>query len=202
MYKIDEIIVVEGVYDKIKLSSFIDGIIFVTNGFRIFSDNGSLNTLKTLSQNADIVILTDSDAAGFKIRNYIKQALPKCKVKHAYIPDIKGKERRKSKAGKEGLLGVEGIDKNIILDALRNAGCHIDEFAAPQKAVGKITKSHLFADGLSGSDDSAELRRRLCDELNLPARLSANMLIDVLNRILTYEEYTKLLKEIKNQKNT
>lgn len=202
MYKISEIIVVEGVYDKIKLSSFIDGVIFVTNGFRIFSDNAALKTLKTLSEKSDIVILTDSDAAGFKIRNYIKQAIPKCRVKHAYIPDIKGKERRKSKAGKEGLLGVEGIDKNIILDALKKAGCHIDETAVPVRQSTAITKSHLYADGLSGSNNSSDLRRRLCDELNLPARLSSNMLIDVLNRILTYEEYTELLKEIKNQKNT
>jgi len=202
MYKIDDIIIVEGVYDKIKLSRFIDGVIFVTNGFQIFSGKDKIKTLKTLAEKADIVILTDSDAAGFKIRNYIKQALPESRVKHAYVPNIKGKERRKTKAGKEGLLGVEGINEDIILDALKKAGCVINGSETAPKQGTAITKAHLFADGLSGGGDSSELRRALCKELGLPARLSANMLIDVLNRLLTYEEYAELLKTIKNQENT
>ena len=202
MYKIDDIIIVEGVYDKIKLSRFIDGVIFVTNGFQIFSDKNKMQTIKKLSEKADIVILTDSDAAGFKIRNYIKQALPKARVKHAYIPSIKGKEKRKTKAGKEGLLGVEGIHDEIILDALKKAGCTINGSKSEYKKVGAVTKAHLYADGLSGGSESAELRRRLCEKLGLPARLSANMLIDVLNRILSYEEYAEVINLIKNEKNT
>ena len=202
MYKIDDIIIVEGVYDKIKLSRFIEGVIFVTNGFQIFANKGKMQTIKTLSEKADIVILTDSDAAGFKIRNYIKQALPKARVKHAYIPNIKGKEKRKTKAGKEGLLGVEGIKDEIILDALKKAGCTINGSESEYKKGGIITKAHLYADGLSGGAESAELRRRLCEELGLPTRLSANMLIDVLNRILSYEEYTEVINLIKNKKNT
>lgn len=202
MYKTDDIIVVEGVYDKIKLSRFIDGVIFVTDGFRIFSDKGKMQAIKTLAQKADIVILTDSDAAGFKIRNYIKQALPEAKVKHAYIPNVKGKEKRKVKPGKEGLLGVEGIKDDIILDALKKAGCTINGESTGRKSGGVITKSHLYADGLSGGEQSSELRRRLCTELKLPTRLSANMLIDVLNRLLSYEEYTELINLIKNEKDT
>lgn len=202
MYKIDEIIIVEGVYDKIKLSRFIDGVIFVTNGFQIFSNKDKIRTLKTLAEKADIVILTDSDSAGFKIRNYVKQALPESKVKHAYVPNIKGKEKRKTKAGKEGLLGVEGISEDIILDALKKAGCSINGSATEQKQGTAITKAHLYADGLSGGGESSELRRRLCTELSLPSRLSANMLIDVLNRLLTYEEYAEVLKTIKSEKNT
>lgn len=202
MYKINEIIVVEGVYDKIKLSRFIDAVIFVTNGFQIFSNKDKINTLKTLAQKSDIVLLTDSDAAGFKIRNYIKQQLPESNVKHAYIPNVKGKEKRKVKAGKEGLLGVEGIREDIILDALKKAGCTVNGCGSTPKEGKKITKAHLFADGLSGGDDSFFLRKRLCEELKLPARLSSNMLIDVLNRILTYEEYAELLKTIKNENNS
>ncbi len=126
MYQIKESIIVEGVYDKIKLSRFIDGIIFPTNGFRVFTDADILKTIKLLADKTGIVIFTDSDSAGFKIRNYIKQSLPENKVKHAYIPDVKGKERRKTMTGKEGLLGVEGMGEDVILNALRQAGCSIN----------------------------------------------------------------------------
>lgn len=198
MYRIDDIIIVEGVYDKIKLSRFVDGVILVTNGFRIFSDKKKLQTIKTLSEKADIVILTDSDAAGFKIRNYIKQSIPNANVKHAYIPAVKGKEKRKTHAGKEGLLGVEGIKDDIILDALKKAGCRIDGFESAPKQRGAITKARLYADGLSGREDSAALRKRLCTEIGLPDKLSANMLVDVLNRILSCEEYEEIINFIKN----
>ena len=124
MYKIKEAVIVEGVYDKIKLSSIIDGIILTTNGFGVIKDKPLMNTIRELSERTGIVILTDSDAAGFKIRSFIKQSLDPGKVKHAYIPDIKGKEKRKREPGKEGLLGVEGVDKEIILDAFKKSRLH------------------------------------------------------------------------------
>ncbi|MCX7715325.1 MAG: DUF4093 domain-containing protein [Clostridia bacterium] len=197
MYKIKETIIVEGIYDKIKLSRFIDGTIFVTNGFRIFSDKAMLDTIKKLSAQTGVVIFTDSDSAGFKIRNFIKQALPAQTVKHAYAPNILGKEKRKTKAGREGLLGVEGLSEELIVNALKKAGCIIDESVKIYEKGTKITKAHFYADGLSGSSQSAALRRALCKELGLPLRLSSNMLLDVLNRILSYEEYCELVQSIK-----
>ena len=126
MYRVKECIIVEGTYDKVKLSQIVEATIFVTNGFSIFNNKKGMQTIKTFAQKCGVVILTDSDSAGFKIRNFIKQALPKEQVKHAYIPEIAGKERRKTRAGKEGLLGVEGISDEIIINALKNAGCDVD----------------------------------------------------------------------------
>ena len=150
MYKIKETIVVEGIYDKIKLSRFIDAVIIVTNGFCVFSDDRILESIKKMADETGIVILTDSDSAGFKIRNYIKQSLPKEKVKHAYVPDVYGKEKRKREPGKEGLLGVEGIKDDIILDSLKKAGCTIDGSATAVKEGREITKADLYKAGLSG----------------------------------------------------
>lgn len=195
MYRIKECIVVEGVYDKIKLSQFTDGAIFVTNGFSIFNRKKDIETLKTFAEKCGVVILTDSDAAGFKIRNYIKQALPRDKVKHAYIPAVKGKERRKEKPGKEGLLGVEGIDCDTIITALKNAGCTVDGQSnqAPEE---RITKTDLYLAGLSGGNDSADKRRRLCELMGLPGRISANMLIDSVNAIMPRAEFFELIKKL------
>ena len=123
MYKIKEAIIVEGTYDQIKLSGFLDAVIIKTNGFSIFNDKDKLKTIKNLSEKTGVVILTDSDSAGFKIRNYIKQSLDEACVKHAYVPDIRGKEKRKTKVSKEGLLGVEGINPDVIIKALKDAGC-------------------------------------------------------------------------------
>lgn len=193
MYHIKECIVVEGIYDKTKLSNIVDGVIFVTNGFSIFNSKKDIETLKTLAEKCGVVILTDSDAAGFKIRSFIKQALPKDKVKHAYIPEVKGKERRKNKPGKEGLLGVEGINDEIILNSLRNAGCTIDG-EARRCCAEKLTKADLYLLGLSGGDGSAEKRRRLCKALGLPGRISSNMLIDSVNAIMSKEQFADVLK--------
>ena len=191
MYHIKECIVVEGVYDKIKLSQIVDGVIFVTNGFAIFNNKKELETIKTFAEKCGIVILTDSDAAGFKIRNYIKQAMPSGTVKHAYIPEVPGKERRKLKPGKEGLLGVEGISDEIITEAIRKSGCEING-VSELKDHTPVTKTDLFMLGLSGGSESAKKRHELCALLNLPGKISANMLLDSINAIMTREEFFEI----------
>ncbi len=196
MHKIKEAIVVEGAYDKIKLSSFLDAAIFITGGFQIIGNKEMIETIKTVAERTGVVILTDSDSAGFMIRNYLKQQLPPECVKHAYIPDVAGKERRKRTAGKEGLLGVEGIDRDTILKSLRDAGCTIDGQLGGESVSRPITKADLYALGLCGGEGSAERRKSLAHELNLPAHLSANMLLTVLNRLLDYDELVRLAEEI------
>lgn len=196
MIKIKEAIIVEGIYDKIKLSRFIDGIIFVTDGFSVIKDKKRLASIKTLAENGGIVIFTDSDTAGFKIRNFIKQNIPKEYVKHAYAPEIFGKEKRKSAPGKEGLLGVEGMSEDIILDALKKAGCETENSSPQKKSDKPITKADMYALGLSGGKNSAFLRKKLEKELNIPSKISANMLLDVLNRLLTLEELKDLITDI------
>ncbi len=199
MYKVKETIVVEGVYDKIKLSRFIDAVIIVTNGFRVFSDGRILESIKKMAQETGIVILTDSDSAGFKIRNYIKQSLPQGQVKHAYVPDVYGKEKRKREPGKEGLLGVEGIKDEIILDALKKAGCTIDGNAETPKAGREITKADLYRAGLSGGVGSHEKRIKLAASLGIPMKISANMLLDILNRLLNYDEFCEIIQNINEE---
>lgn len=198
MYTVKETIVVEGVYDKIKLSRFIDAVIITTNGFSIFSNAALMESIKKMANSTGIVILTDSDSAGFKIRNYIKQAVPKDMVKHAYVPDIYGKEKRKEKPGKEGLLGVEGIKEEIILDALKKAGCTIDGNSGGLKRGRVITKADLYKAGLSGGRGSREKRNALAKSLGIPMKISANMLIDVLNRLLDYSEFCEIIQSIGN----
>ncbi|MBQ8301743.1 MAG: DUF4093 domain-containing protein [Clostridia bacterium] len=199
MYKVKETIVVEGVYDKIKLSRFIDAVIIVTNGFRVFSDGRILESIKKMAQETGIVILTDSDSAGFKIRNYIKQSLPQDAVKHAYVPDVHGKEKRKREPGKEGLLGVEGIKDDIILDALKKAGCWVDGNAEAPKEGREITKADLYRAGLSGGVGSHEKRIKLAASLGIPMKISANMLLDILNRLLDYDEFCEIIQNINEE---
>lgn len=196
MYKIKEAIIVEGTYDKIKLSSFIDGVIFVTGGFSVISNKKRMETIKTLAEDMGIVILTDSDTAGFKIRNYIKQSVSPHFVKHAYIPEIKGKEKRKTQPGKEGLLGVEGISQEIIIKALKEAGCEIDGQAKHINSSRPITKADLYILGLSGDKNSTKKRQTLSYALGMPSKISSNMLISVLNRLMTYDELIKLCDEL------
>ena len=192
MVQVKEIIIVEGAYDKIRLSSFIDGIIFVTGGFSIMQDQDKINGLAKMVESSGGVILTDSDSAGFRIRNFLKQKLPG--VKHAYIPDIPGKEKRKSKPGAEGIMGVEGMTEEVIIKALEDAGCEIGN---SQSAVrNKITKTDLYALGLSGRENSLALRCKLQERLGLPAKLSANMLCDVLSRVTTLEELKLIIDEM------
>lgn len=195
MYKIREAIVVEGTYDRIKLSGFIDGVIIQTNGFTVFKDKNKLKTLKTLAENGGIVILTDSDTAGFRIRSYIKQYITAGDVKNAYIPEIKGKEKRKNQPSKEGLLGVEGVTEEIIIKALKEAGCEINGQAEQGGNVRPITKTDLYLLGLSGGEESAKKRKSLCERLGVPSKISPNMLVGVLNRLMSYEQLLEITGE-------
>lgn len=193
MIRIREAIVVEGRYDKNTLSQLVDAPIFETSGFGVMNNRELLAFLREVARRRGLIILTDSDGAGFVIRNYLKGALPKEQVLHAYIPDIFGKERRKRQAGKEGKLGVEGMTPEILLAALRDAGAHIEGETA--KAAGEpITKLDLFELGLSGTADSSERRAALKRELSLPAHLSANGLLDALNVLFRREEFLERYK--------
>ena len=196
MYKIKEAVIVEGNYDKIKLSGFLDGIILTTHGFAVYTNEDYIKTIQEMAKKTGIVIFTDSDSAGMRIRNFIKQKITHGTVKHAYIPDIAGKERRKRNASKEGLLGVEGMSEEIIIKALRDAGCEIDDEIKELKSS-DITKADLYMLGLSGGKDSAILRQRLAKTINIPAKISANMLLDVLNRLYTYDELVKIVQRLK-----
>lgn len=195
MIKIKEAIVVEGTYDKIKLASVVDTLVIQTNGFQVFRDKDTLNLIRSAAKKTGVIILTDSDRAGFTIRNYVKQGIDKANIKHAYIPDIFGKEKRKASPSKEGKLGVEGIETKTICDALINAGATvIDENgtkSAKNKNVRLVTKLDLYNDGFTGLSDSAMRRRKLQKMLSLPERMSANMLVDAINSIVGYDEYKK-----------
>lgn len=195
MLKINEAIIVEGTYDKIKLGGIVDATIVTTDGFDIFKNKKKAELIKMLSEKNGIVILTDSDRAGFQIRNYVKNIAGNGSVKHAYIPDIKGKEKRKDKPSKEGFLGVEGVSDDAIIKALVECGC-TEALASKSANEIFITKKHLFADGLSGGADSADKRRKLTRKLKLPDRISANMLLDVLNQLYSYEEYKELISKL------
>ena len=195
MHRIKEAVIVEGNYDKIKLAGFLDGIILTTHGFAVYTNDGFVKTMQELAKKTGVVILTDSDSSGMSIRNFVKQKITEGTVKHAYIPDIKGKEKRKREASKEGFLGVEGMTEDIIIKALRDAGCEIDREVKNDKNSG-ITKTDLYMLGLSGGNGSAELRKKLSQEINIPARISANMLLDVLNRLYTYEELVEIVQRI------
>ncbi len=192
MIKISQAVIVEGKYDKIKLSSIIDAVIIETGGYAIYKNPEKLGLIRALAKKTGILILTDSDRAGFQIRSYLKGAIPDGQVLHAYIPDVLGKERRKDVPSKEGKLGVEGIDTRSLLAALAQAGVAVDK----RPAGARITKLDLYNDGLAGGKDSVLLRRRLLKELNLPERLSANALVDVLNAFYTPEQYHGLIKRL------
>lgn len=200
MLKIKEAIIVEGNYDKIKLSSCVDALILTTDGFGVFKNREKLELIRTLAEQTGVILLTDADRAGFMIRNYVKQGIGKNKLKHAYIPDIKGKEKRKDAPSKEGLLGVEGMDKELIIDALLKAGATVvgdDAASTPLAKEGRLlTKLDLYQDGFAGGAESAQKRRALLRALRLPQRLSANMLIDVVNTALGYEAYRKAVSQV------
>lgn len=186
MIKLTQAIVVEGRYDKNTLSQIVDAPIFETGGFGIMHDRKLLEFLRAVAEKRGLIILTDSDGAGFVIRNYLKGALPKNKVFHAYIPDVYGKERRKAHAGKEGKLGVEGMRPEVLLRALKSAGVQTEQGETREK---RITKTDLFLAGLSGSAGSAEKRKKLQEQLHLPEHLGTNALIDALNILMSYDEF-------------
>lgn len=193
MIKIKEAIVVEGRYDKNTLSQIVDAPILETAGFGIFKDRQQMALLRRVAEKRGLIVFTDSDGAGFVIRNHIKSAIPGKFLKHAYIPDIPGKERRKSAPGKEGKLGVEGMTPEIILAALKNAGATIDGEQMP--APRSITKQDMMALGLSGGSNASERRKALLKKLNLPEHMSANAMLQALNLLYTREELERMLSE-------
>ena len=193
MIKLKQAVIVEGKYDKIKLASIIDAIIIQTDGFSIYKDKEKLDLIRTLAEKTGILILTDSDCAGFQIRSYLKGAVPNGTIFNAYIPDIFGKEKRKTAPSKEGKLGVEGVPKEVILAALQKAGITA-ELQDTKREV--ITKLDFYNDGLTGGENSSTLRRKLLQMLKLPERLTANSLIDVLNATISPQQYHELVSEL------
>lgn len=191
MISVKEVIVVEGRYDKNTLSQVFDAVIVETSGFGVFNDREKLALLRRLAEARGLVILTDSDGAGFVIRNFLKGAIDPALVKQAYIPDIPGRERRKRAPSKEGKLGVEGMSPEVLIEALRRAGATLGG-EEPARRAGGITKATLYELGLSGGPGSAEKRRALLKELDLPEKLSANALLDVLNALYTEAELREI----------
>ncbi len=184
MLKIRQPIIVEGRYDKAKLASLVDATIITTDGFDIFRDKEKLDMIRRLARRDGVIVLTDSDRAGFLIRNYIAGAVPPDRIIHVYIPEILGKEPRKPRPSAQGTLGVEGMPADILRRALLRAGV-TPGGEEPEPLPGAITKADLYRLGLSGGPDSAALRRRLLKELDLPGALSANAMPGVLSRLMT-----------------
>ena len=195
MLKIKQAIVVEGRYDKNTLSQIVDAPILETSGFGIMKDKQQLKLLRRVAENRGLIIFTDSDGAGFVIRNFLKGTIDSKYLLHAYIPDIPGKERRKSAPGKEGKLGVEGMTPQVICDALRKAGATIlgEESIS---GAGNITKQDMMELGLSGGRDSSILRKKLLKRLDLPEHMSANALLQAVNLLYTLDELREMLLQL------
>lgn len=195
MIKLDRPVIVEGKYDIVKLSNIVDALIIKTDGFGIFKDKEKQKLLRRLANEKGIIILTDSDSAGFLIRNFLSSTLPTDKITHVYIPDIYGKEKRKTEVSKEGKLGVEGMEEKILLDALKKAGvtCEKTEENAKRRF---ITNIDLYDWGLMGKDNSKEKRKLLLRKLDLPERMSSSSMIKILNTFITYEEFENTVKEL------
>ena len=193
MIKLDRPVIVEGKYDVIKLSNIIDGLIIKTDGFGIFKDSEKQKLIRRLANEKGIIVLTDSDSAGFVIRNFISSCVPKDKIINVYIPDLFGKEKRKTERSKEGKLGVEGVPEPVILDAFQKAGIT----ASPTEEQRRlITNVDLYEYGLSGRENSSQKRKKLLSALALPERMSTSSLVKILNSFVTYEEFMKKVKEI------
>ena len=197
MKKVKEVIVVEGRYDKNALSQVVDATVITLGGFSVFNDKEKLAFLRRLAEKQGLIVLTDSDGAGFVIRNYLKGALPKELVKQAYIPDIYGKERRKRTPGKEGKLGVEGMRPEVLLEALERAGAtFLDEENGGRPVGEPITKADLFELGFTGGQDSATRRQALLRSLELPEHLTANGMLEALNLLYDRENFLELAKKL------
>ena len=194
MIRIKEAIIVEGRYDVNKLKQLVDTIVIETGGFSIFNNREKLRLIRRIAAQRGILILTDSDGAGFVIRNYLKGAIPKEQVRHAYIPQIEGKERRKSKGSKEGTLGVEGVPDQVILDSLYRAGVTVIGDSAPARQP--ITKADFYEWGLSGGKDSAARRQKLLRALQLPSHMTANALLEFINAVADYDQVKELIRRI------
>ncbi len=195
MIKVKEAIIVEGKHDKIKLANFIDGLIITTDGFGIFKNKEKQLLIRHLAETRGILILTDSDGAGFVIRNFLKGSVSPDKIKNAYIPDIFGKEKRKSQPSKEGKLGVEGISEEILCRAIANSGveCELNNSSKSQK---ELTKTDLFEYGLTGSPNASQNRDILKKALHLPENLTSNALLDILNCTMTKNEFDNICNEL------
>jgi len=196
MIHIEEVIVVEGKYDKERLSKITDAPIICTFGFELYRSSRIIDSIRQMAKKRGVIILTDSDRAGFRIRNYIKQCLGKDgSVKHAYIPRIEGKEKRKEHPGAEGILGVEGIDEKTLEEILQKAGAVTEATPLP-----KVTKAQFYADGFSGKPDSGEKRKSLAKIMRAPSNISANALLQLINKVYGAEEYEEMKERI-NQEN-
>lgn len=193
MISLEQAIIVEGKYDKIKLSSIIDSVIIPTNGFSIFKDKEKCEIIRFYAERKGIIILTDSDTAGFKIRNYIKGIVKNGKITNVYIPDIFGKEKRKLKPSKEGKLGVEGVSQEVILEAFKKSGVFFEE---NQEKKDVITLLDLYEDGFSGTPNSSDKRKLLLRKFDLPELLTTKSMLEILNTMLSKQEYKKIVQEI------
>ena len=198
MLKIKEAIVVEGRYDKNTLSQIVDAPIFETGGFAIFKDKQQMALLRQVAQKRGLIVFTDSDGAGFVIRNHIRCAIDNQYLKHAYIPDLYGKERRKKTPGKEGKLGVEGMTATIIVDALQRAGAIVDG-QSEQLQRRCITKQDMVALGLSGCPDASVRRKALLKKLDLPEHMSANAMLQALDLLFSFDELQGFVKDLENE---
>ena len=194
--RVREAIVVEGRYDKNALAQVVDAVILETDGFGIFSGAAQLALLRRMAEARGLVILTDSDSAGFLIRNYLKGCLPPDRVRHAYVPDIQGREKRKSSPSKEGKLGVEGMRPEALLEALRRAGVTFEEGDGSATREARITKTDLYRAGLSGRTDAAQRRQTLLKALDLPERLTGNALPEVLSALMERGEFLSLVERL------
>ena len=193
MRRVEEVIVVEGRYDKNALSQVVDAVILETSGFGLFNDRQKQQLLRRMAEKHGLIVLTDADGAGFVIRSFIKSCVDPALLKHAYIPDVYGKERRKHTASKEGKLGVEGMSPEVLIRALERAGATFFDAETAECSVSpRITKADLYARGLSGGEGSQSARRALLRRLELPERLSPNALLDVLNALMSREEFMSL----------
>ena len=195
MLKIKEAIIVEGRYDKIKLKNLVDTAIIETNGFRVFSDKEKQSLIRRIADTRGILVFTDSDSAGFVIRNFLRGTVDKSKIKHCYIPQINGKEKRKAHTSKEGFLGVEGVSDEVIIEAIRRSGAEI--FGEEQEnAREEVTKADLYRLGLSGRENSEKLRKALLKHLGMPSYLTANAMLSAINCLYSLEELRKIVDEL------
>ena len=193
MLHLEQAVIVEGKYDKIKLSSVVDAVIITTNGFSVIKDKEKLEIIRFFAKNKGIIILTDSDSAGFKIRNFLKGAISDGKITNVYIPDIFGKEKRKAAPSKEGKIGVEGIDTQTLLEAFRKAGVISTEADSEREPV---TKLDLFEAGLSGGNNSAEKRSELLKYLGMPELMTTNAMLEIINTMMSRDEFMKITAKL------
>ena len=189
MIKLRQPVIVEGKYDKITLQNVVDALIISTDGFGIFKNKEKRDMIRQLAEKNGIIIMTDSDSAGNMIRAHIKNIVGESKIINVYVPVLKGKEKRKNAPSKEGILGVEGMSRDIIIDALQKSGVVGEEKVLSGK---KITKTDLFCMGLSGGENSSQKRKELLKKLSLPQSLSPNAMLDILNTLYTYEEFCEV----------